>query len=169
MIFLLGTLAAAFYYVEIRAGKVELPKPARAKLADLDSGIPSMTEAPAVTETALALPAQVTGRAADPPVSGKSAVAVVVPPVPEKSIEKPTSRPAASVRPTPPAGTPYQVIRSTRVFTEPDDRSAPLARIEAGMEVTVVGVREGWLEVRSRHGRPAGFIKSDAAVIAALQ
>jgi hypothetical protein len=62
------------------------------------------------------------------------------------------------------AGTSYEVVRSTRVFAAPDESSAPLARVEAGMEVNVVGGRDGWLEVRSRHGRPPGFIRKDAAV-----
>jgi TolA-binding protein len=61
-------------------------------------------------------------------------------------------------------GARYEVVRSTRVFSQPNDRSSPLARVEAGMEINVVGARDEWLEVRSRHGRPPGFIKRDTAV-----
>ena len=64
-----------------------------------------------------------------------------------------------------PAGVSYEVVRSTRVFSQPNESSRPLARIEVGMEITVVGARDDWLEVRSRHGRPPGFIKRDAAVL----
>ena len=61
-------------------------------------------------------------------------------------------------------GARYEVVRSTRVFSQPTDSSRPLARVEAGMEINVVGARDEWLEVRSRHGRPPGFIKRDTAV-----
>jgi hypothetical protein len=79
----------------------------------------------------------------------------------------PQASPPASVpvKIPPLFGTNYQVVRSTRVFSQPNAGSQPLARVEAGMEINVVGVRDDWLEIRSRHGRPSGFIKSDAAVI----
>jgi hypothetical protein len=64
-----------------------------------------------------------------------------------------------------PAGASYEVVRSTRVFSQPNESSRPLARIEVGMEIHVVGARDDWLEVRSRHGRPSGFIKKDAVVL----
>jgi hypothetical protein len=80
------------------------------------------------------------------------------------------SRPAAaSAKSGGRSGTNYQVVRSTRVFSQPNDGSRALARVEAGMEINVVDVRDDWLEVRSRHGRPSGFIKSDAAVIKELK
>lgn len=63
------------------------------------------------------------------------------------------------------SGARYEVVRSTRVFSQPNDSSRPLARVEAGMEINVVGARDEWLEVRSRHGRPPGFIKRDTAVV----
>jgi hypothetical protein len=77
-------------------------------------------------------------------------------------------RPGADTQSAKTAGVNYEVVRSTRIFSQPNDASQPLARVEAGMEINVVGVQEDWLEVRSRHGRPSGFIKSDAAVIKQL-
>ena len=68
-------------------------------------------------------------------------------------------------RKNPASGASYEVIRSTRLFSEPTESSRPLARVEAGMEINVVGARDGWLEVRSRHGRPPGFIRKDAAML----
>ena len=67
-----------------------------------------------------------------------------------------------------PRGASYEVVRSTRVFSRPNESSRPLSRVEAGMEINVVGARDDWLEVRSRHGRPPGFIKKDAAVMKEL-
>jgi transposase-like protein len=67
-----------------------------------------------------------------------------------------------------PMGASYEVVRSTRVFSQPNESSRPLSRVEAGMEINVVGARDEWLEVRSRHGRPPGFIKRDTAVMKVL-
>ncbi|HEX9661342.1 MAG TPA: hypothetical protein VGB27_03575 [Candidatus Binatia bacterium] len=74
-------------------------------------------------------------------------------------------RNAAAARSAALGGARYEVVRSTRVFSQPNDSSRPLARVEAGMEINVVGARDEWLEVRSRHGRPPGFIRSDTAVM----
>jgi hypothetical protein len=71
----------------------------------------------------------------------------------------PARQPAGVLR-----GVPYEVVRSTRVFSEPHEQSRALARVEAGMEIVVVGARNGWLEVRSRHGRPPGFIRKDTVI-----
>ena len=51
-----------------------------------------------------------------------------------------------------------------------EGRSAYVARvasIQAGMKVTVVNSSQGWLEIRSRYGRPPGFIRQDTAVMVA--
>jgi hypothetical protein len=74
-------------------------------------------------------------------------------------------RNAAAARSAAFSGARYEVVRSTRVFSQPNDSSRPLARVEAGMEINVVGARDEWLEIRSRHGRPPGFIKKDTAVM----
>jgi hypothetical protein len=50
------------------------------------------------------------------------------------------------------------------VYKEPDEKSAAVGKIEAGMEVLVVNANSGWLEIRSKHGRAPGFIRSDIAV-----
>jgi hypothetical protein len=67
-------------------------------------------------------------------------------------------------RPGAPSGSSYEVVRSTRIFSQPNVSSRPLARIEAGTEINVVGARDEWLEVRSRHGRPPGFVRKETAV-----
>jgi hypothetical protein len=76
---------------------------------------------------------------------------------------------SAKKRAEAPAGSSYEVVRATRVFSEPSENSRPLARVEAGTEINVVGARNEWLEVRSRHGRPSGFIRKDTAVEKSLR
>jgi hypothetical protein len=59
------------------------------------------------------------------------------------------------------AGT-YEVTRSTRVFAAPTEFAQQVGEIEPGLKVNVVNARDGWLEIHSKHGRPPGFIRSDA-------
>src|SRR5215475_2109448 len=59
----------------------------------------------------------------------------------------------------------YETARSTSVFEEPSDSSRKLATIPRGSKVRVVGSTGDWLEVRSKQGRPPGFIRRDDAVL----
>ena len=59
------------------------------------------------------------------------------------------------------AGT-YEVTRSTRVFAAPTEFAQQVGEIEPGVKVNVVNSRDGWLEIHSKHGRPPGFIRSEA-------
>jgi hypothetical protein len=58
----------------------------------------------------------------------------------------------------------FRTIRPTQVFSGPTENSALIANIGEGMKLNVVDSRNGWLEIRSRHGRPPGFIRQEAAV-----
>lgn len=57
----------------------------------------------------------------------------------------------------------FQTIRPTRVYSEPDEASNLVAEIGKGTRVNVVSSQNGWLEIHSRHGRPPGFIRHEAA------
>lgn len=79
--------------------------------------------------------------------------------------EKP--RPIEQVRPeqkTSPDVKFYRTIRTTSVFEVPSDVSRKLATIPEGTTLRVVGSTDGWLEIRSRLGRPAGFVRKDDAM-----
>ena len=58
----------------------------------------------------------------------------------------------------------YEVIRTTSVFEEPSGSSQEVSTIDKGTRVRVVGSVEEWLEVRSKHGNPPGFIRRDDAM-----
>ncbi len=58
----------------------------------------------------------------------------------------------------------YEVLQPTPVYSEPREESQTVANINAGAKVNVVDVKGDWLEVRSKHGRPPGFIKKGSAV-----
>jgi type II secretory pathway component PulM len=59
----------------------------------------------------------------------------------------------------------YQTVRSTSVFEEPSASSRKVGSIGSGSRVRVVGSTGDWLEVRSKQGRPPGFIRRDDAVL----
>jgi hypothetical protein len=58
----------------------------------------------------------------------------------------------------------FQTIRPTQVYSGPSENSAMISSIGPGMKISVVDSRDGWLEIRSKHGRPPGFIRQEAAV-----
>lgn len=58
----------------------------------------------------------------------------------------------------------YETVRSTPVYEEPANSSRVIAQIGSGTQITVVGSAAGWLEVRSKHGKPPGFIRADDAM-----
>ncbi len=58
----------------------------------------------------------------------------------------------------------YETLRSTTVFEDPVGSSRVLTQIPKGTRVTVVRSAGEWLEVRSKHGKPPGFIQRDDAM-----
>src|SRR5262245_17837791 len=58
----------------------------------------------------------------------------------------------------------FKITRPTQVYSGPSVNSQLIANIEPGMKINVVDSRDGWLEIRSKHGRPSGFVRQAAAV-----
>jgi len=73
-------------------------------------------------------------------------------------ISTPQTKSASRLRGT------FETVRSTRVYGGPSENSPLIANIGPGMKLNVVNSSDGWLEVRSKHGRPPGFIRQEAAV-----
>ena len=55
-------------------------------------------------------------------------------------------------------------MRATTVYEEPTGSARVLTQIAKGTQVTVVRSLGEWLEVRSKHGNPPGFIRVDDAM-----
>jgi prefoldin subunit 5 len=55
----------------------------------------------------------------------------------------------------------HTIVRSTPVYSEPSEDSALITRLDPGTQVNVVAASRGWYEIRSRSGRPPGFIRQD--------
>jgi hypothetical protein len=79
------------------------------------------------------------------------------PPVPEKPpvVEIPR-------RPAEP-GT-YEILHATALYEKPSESSRKIATIEQRVRVLVVESVGDWLEVRSKHGNPPGYIRRDDAM-----
>ena len=58
----------------------------------------------------------------------------------------------------------FEITRPTQVYSGPSDTSPLIANIEPGMKINVIDSHDGWLEIRSKHGRPSGFVRKAAAV-----
>ena len=87
-----------------------------------------------------------------------------------------TARPARSADPPAPAATNsnarsrrgaepglYETTRATAVFEEPANSARVMSQIGKGTQITVVRAAGDWLEIRSKHGNPSGYIRSDDA------
>jgi chromosome segregation ATPase len=88
------------------------------------------------------------------PKSKRSARASNTPP-PEN--ERPRQTVAPRLRGT------FKTTRPTQIYSGPSENSALIASVGPGMKINVVSSRDGWLEIRSKHGRPPGFIRQEAA------
>ena len=76
-----------------------------------------------------------------------------------KSQSKPRRRPLPHPGKPSTAWESYEIVQPTRVFSAPSEHSQLVANVEPGTQVNVVDSRNGWLEIRSKHGRPPGFIE----------
>jgi hypothetical protein len=91
----------------------------------------------------------------------------------------PVTSPRVATRPAdpiPPLATPapaklgaepgaYEIVRATTVHEEPVNSSRVVFLIEKGTVVSVVRSNGDWLEVRSKHGNPPGFIRRNDAML----
>lgn len=66
--------------------------------------------------------------------------------------------PSPSRRTTEEAGA-YEVVRDTALLEKPSSSSREVALVQRGMIVNVVASVGDWLEVRSKYGKPPGFIR----------
>jgi chromosome segregation ATPase len=74
-----------------------------------------------------------------------------------EAVSKPQTQPAPRIRGT------FETVRATQVYSGPSENSALIGNIGPGMKLNVVDSSNGWLEIRSKHGRPPGFIRQEAA------
>lgn len=57
----------------------------------------------------------------------------------------------------------YETTRATSVYENPSSASRIISQIGGGTRINVVRSAGDWLEVRSKHGNPPGYVRSDDA------
>ena len=81
-----------------------------------------------------------------------------------RSVKTPPSPQAAPVRRSAEPGV-YEVVRATTVREEPSTTARRVTEINKGTKITVVRTVGNWLEVRSKQGRPPGYVRLDDAIL----
>jgi septal ring factor EnvC (AmiA/AmiB activator) len=61
----------------------------------------------------------------------------------------------------------YETTRATSVYENPSSAARVISQIGPGTRINVVNSTGGWLEVRSKHGNPPGYVRSDDARVIA--
>ena len=57
----------------------------------------------------------------------------------------------------------YETTRATAVYEDPSSSARVVSQINKGTRINVVNSTGDWLEVRSKHGKPPGFVRADDA------
>jgi cell division protein FtsB len=58
----------------------------------------------------------------------------------------------------------YETLRTTQIYEAPSNTARVIAQVGRGTQIAVVSSASGWLEIRSKHGKPPGFIRADDAM-----
>ena len=92
------------------------------------------------------------------------------------AVTRTASRPPDTAYNTPPLPAPtaarrtaepgvYETIQATSVYDNPSSAGRVITQIGKGTKINVVSSVGDWLEVRSKHGNPPGYVRSDDARI----
>jgi TolA-binding protein len=94
-------------------------------------------------------------------------VAAKRPPIAPASSAHSVKTPASQTPPARRSAEPgvYEVIRATSVREEPSTTARRVTDVNKGTKITVVRAVGNWLEVRSKQGRPPGYIRLDDAIL----
>jgi len=139
-----GALTALFWSQNGDQPVTHAAKPMQATAPE-NSGVQALNRQPATPATEAVIPTAPVNKDANAPAVQKE---------PARQLKAQPAAPAV-------AGT-YEVTRGARVFAAPSEFAQQVGEIEPGLKVNVVNARDGWLEIHSKHGRPPGFIRSDA-------
>ncbi|MGH7768850.1 MAG: hypothetical protein ACREQP_15495 [Candidatus Binatia bacterium] len=160
---------------ELRSEIAALRKEAEAKAKkarELESRLDETKKALSAAQQRLKVAQRQAERVAAAPPSARSAARSVEPAPPqarERTVAKSAApAPAPSGRRPAEAGT-YEIIRDTAVLEKPSVASREVALIQQGTAINVVGSQGEWLEVRSKHGKPPGYVRRDDAMLRQAQ
>ncbi len=102
-------------------------------------------------------------RVAAVPVKGAAKSVEPAPPPRDKAAAKIAEPAAPGLRRPSDAGT-YEIIQDTAVLEKPSTAAREVALVQKGTTVNVVGSQGDWLMVRSKYGKPPGYIRREDAI-----
>lgn len=86
------------------------------------------------------------------------------------AVKTAASPPQPSVPPRRPVeSATYEIVRDTAVLERPSSSAREVALIQRGTTINVVGAQGDWLEVRSKYGKPPGFVRREDAILKQAQ
>jgi hypothetical protein len=126
------------------------------QLAEMKTKLEASQRELALTQRRLSVAARQPERpnASGPPVAGRtgSRAPDAAPSPPQPTAARRTATPGA-----------YETTRATSVYEGPSSTSRVISRIERATRINVTGAADGWLQVRSKHGNPPGYVRADDA------
>jgi uncharacterized membrane-anchored protein YhcB (DUF1043 family) len=93
----------------------------------------------------------------------KASRATAVARVPSAPAPRTASLPAPSAATRTSGAGVYETTRTTSVYEGPSSGARVVTQITRGTRINVVGSSGDWLEVRSKHGNPPGYVRADDA------
>jgi hypothetical protein len=96
-------------------------------------------------------------------------VEAVPAPLKDSTVAKTTRSSPSPSRRRPAEPGAYEIIQDAAVLEKPSSSAREVALIQKGMTVNVVGSEGDWLLVRSKHGKPPGYIRRDDAMFRQAQ
>jgi hypothetical protein len=125
------------------------------RVQELESKLAESSKALAATQQKLKVAQRQSDRSAAAAANRDKALASRTPAAPAGQAP---SAPASPPRRVAEAGA-YEVLRDSALLEKPATSSREVALVERGMIVNVVASVGDWLEVRSKHGKPPGYIR----------
>lgn len=123
------------------------------RVQELESKLDATNKALAAAQQKLKVAQKPTERAAAQPAPREKTAAKSVPSAPPPA----PRRIAEAVS--------YEIIHDTAVLERPSPSAREVALIQRGTTVNVVGSQGDWLEVRSKYGKPPGYIRREDAIL----
>jgi hypothetical protein len=124
-----------------------------ARVQELESKLDATNKALAAAQQKLKVAQKQTERAAAQSLAREKTAAKSVP-----------SAPPTAPRRAADAGS-YEIVHDTAVLERPSPAAREVALIQRGTTVNVVGSQGDWLEVRSKYGKPPGYIRREDAIL----
>jgi hypothetical protein len=159
--------------LDLKSEVAELRKETEAnssRVKELEARLDETSKALAASQQKLKVAQKQGERVASAPAKSVARRVEAVPAPPKDSTVAKTTESSPSPsrrRPAEPGA--YEIIQDAAVLEKPSSSAREVALVQKGMTVNVVGSEGDWLLVRSKHGKPPGYIRRDDAMFRQAQ